>query len=72
MSTNTPDTIPPGFTLRHMLRGHTAAIFRIAWSPDGLILASPSDDNTIHLWDGQTGKRLRILTGHAESVISVA
>jgi hypothetical protein len=27
--------IPPGFTLRHVLRGHTDDITQIAWSPDG-------------------------------------
>ena len=25
----------PGLTLRHVLRGHTVWIGRIAWSPDG-------------------------------------
>ncbi len=62
-------TIPPGFTLRHALRGHSDLIGRIVWSPDGRVLASGSNDNTIRLWDGQTGncctllKATRVLSG---------
>ncbi len=69
---NTIDNIPPGFILRHTLRGHSDWIGRIAWSPDGKILASPSVDQTIRLWDAQTGQHLRTLEGHSNSVISVA
>ena len=47
--------IPRGFKLRHTLRGHEGAIFRIAWSADGRFLASPSVDNTVKLWDAATG-----------------
>jgi WD40 repeat protein len=65
-------TIPPGFTLSHTLRGHEAEITRIAWSPDGLLLASPSVDKTIRLWDVQTGQLLHFLIGHASSVFGVA
>src|SRR5712691_9960725 len=66
------DKIPPGFTLRHTLQGHSSWIGRIAWSPDGRILASPSRDQTIRLWDAQTGQHLRTLTGHSGTVYSVA
>jgi len=56
--------LPPGVKLVRTLRGHTDAIGRIAWSPDGMILASPSNDKTIRLWDAKTGECLRILKGH--------
>src|SRR5438093_309591 len=59
------DTIPPGFTLRHTLRGHKGIINRIAWSPDGRVLASGSFDHAIRLWDVQTGQALRTLKGHS-------
>ena len=52
---------PPGFKLRHTLRGHKDWIGRIAWSPDGRTLASGSSDNTIRLWDAEIGKLLRTL-----------
>jgi small GTP-binding protein len=66
------DKIRPGFTLRHTLRGHEEKIMRIAWSPDGNILASPSYDHIVRLWDVQTGQHLKTLAGHSNSVISVA
>ncbi len=62
----------PGFTLRHVLRGHTDRIGRIAWSPDGSYLASPSDDRTIRIWDARSGACVRTLEGHTNTVRSVA
>jgi small GTP-binding protein len=62
----------PGLTLRHVLRGHKDAINRIAWSPDGKYLASPSEDKTIHIWDVSTGECVRVLEGHTDTVFSVA
>ena len=47
--------------LDRTLRGHKGPIGRIAWSPNGRIIASPSDDGTIRLWNGQTGECLRTL-----------
>ena len=44
----------------------------IAFSPDGQTLASGSDDNTVRLWDANTGEYLRTLTGHSRNVNSVA
>ena len=40
------------------LRGHTDRIGRIAWSPDGRMLASPSKDDSIRLWNAETGECL--------------
>jgi len=64
--------LPPGVNLVRTLRGHTGWIGRIAWSPDGRMLASPSEDNSIRLWDAETGECLRKLEGHTRGVVSVA
>src|SRR6185312_5043484 len=71
-SEDAPLNLPPGVTLVRTLRGHTDWIGRIAWSPDGRMLASPSADKTIRLWDADTGRLLRILKGHTAEVNSVA
>ena len=44
-----------------MLTGHTSPVRTVAYSPDGEILASGSDDNTLRLWDAVTGKHFSIL-----------
>ncbi|MFA4956869.1 MAG: TIR domain-containing protein [Candidatus Methanoperedens sp.] len=61
-----------GLTLKRILRGHTGHINRIAWSPDGRLLASPSEDKTISIWDVAIGKCMGILRGHEDDVYSVA
>jgi len=51
--------------------GHSMFISRVAFSPDGGILASGSGDKTIKLWSVETGQELRTLTGHTNAVIAV-
>ncbi|KAM3085030.1 hypothetical protein ACMFMG_003467 [Clarireedia jacksonii] len=54
------------------LEGHSHWVASVAFSPDGKIVASGSDDETIRLWDTATGERLQTLEGHSHSVSSVA
>src|SRR5271154_2410288 len=67
-----PLKLPAGVKLLHTLRGHTGRIGRIAWSPDGGMLASPSADKTIRLWDAGAGECLRMIEGSGSDVYAVA
>ena len=53
------------------LTGHKQFVQAVAFSPDGKMLASGSDDGDIRLWDVATAKNTTILTGHKEDVKSV-
>jgi len=54
------------------LKGHKGAVMGVAFSPDGKRLASASGDNTVKLWDADTGAELFTLKGHTEAVYSLA
>ncbi len=65
--TSTKDSLHPALKLRHTLRGHSGSVYRMALSPDGQTLASPSIDNTVRIWDLANGRLLRTLE-HNETV----
>jgi WD40 repeat protein len=55
------------------LTGHSEFINGVAFSPDGKILASSSDDETIILWDVASRQPIgKPLVGHGDFVTSVA
>jgi small GTP-binding protein len=58
----------PGLKLRHTLRGHEKYVYRMALSPDGRMLASPSQDQTVRIWDINRGTLLRTIKGHTTPV----
>ena len=55
--------------LLHTIDGEGSSL---TFSPDGQTLAGGSWDNTIRLWDANTGRRKRTLTGHTQEVTSIA
>ncbi|MFM6270296.1 MAG: WD40 repeat domain-containing protein, partial [Dolichospermum sp.] len=73
-STSQPQVISNQFieNLLQTLKGHSNWVWSVAYSPDGQTVASGSDDNTIKLWNVNTGNLLQTLKGHSELVSSVA
>ncbi len=59
-------------TLRKTLDQHLEGVRFVAYSPDGSKIVSASYDNTIKIWDVETGQELANLPGHSSLVISVA
>ena len=56
----------------NVLQGHSKDVNAVAFSPDGKLVASASDDCTVRLWDAATGAALQTLEGHSEDVYAVA
>lgn len=51
---------------------HSNLVSAVAFSPDGHMLATGSDDRTVKLWDVAGGRELKTLDGHTDMVASVA
>jgi len=65
----------PAHVPEHLVRtltGHANAVRGLAFSPDGTLLATGSDDNTARLWHTATGTQLHTLAGHTGGVWGVA
>jgi len=55
-----------------ILAGHQDAITALAFSPDGRVLASASQDRRVKLWDAVAGKEVATLAGHNDAVLALA
>jgi len=53
------------------MTGHQQPVNFISFSPDGLLLASASFDNSVRLWDGRTGRFMATFRGHVQDVYQV-
>lgn len=54
------------------LYGHSDQVHSVACSPDGTLIASGSKDDTIKIWEKESGDSLKTLVGHRLQVNSVS
>ena len=68
------DTLVQSFNFTPFVRenGHSISVQSVTISPDGKTIVSGSSDETIKIWDIQSGECLNTLYGHSYSVESVA
>jgi WD40 repeat protein len=52
--------------------GHAGKVQSVDFSPNGDLIVSASDDKTIKLWDTDTGRLVKTLSGHSHFVRCVA
>jgi WD40 repeat protein len=60
--------------LQHLttLGGHAGQVSAVAYSPDGLLLASAGADTTVRIWNADDGRQLDVWRGHRGRVDSIA
>jgi FOG: WD40 repeat len=51
--------------------GHLASVNAVAWSPDGQLIASASDDTYVQIFRASSGERTVLYSGHKEEVVTV-
>ncbi|RMF66348.1 MAG: hypothetical protein D6742_10195, partial [Cyanobacteria bacterium J069] len=59
-------------TVNLMLKGHTAPVWNVAFSPDSRLLVSASGDRTLKLWRTSDGSLIRTLTGNIAAIWQAA
>jgi WD40 repeat protein len=55
-----------------VLHGHDGAVWTVALSANGELVASGGEDGTVRLWESDTGRPLATLQGHTGAVFGVA
>src|SRR6516162_5090406 len=58
--------------LHRQLNGHSKPVKTAAFSGDGKLVVTASDDNTARIWDAGSGREIAVLKGHTDNVLSAA
>jgi WD40 repeat protein len=53
-------------------RGHSGIIIPVRWSPDGMRIASGSDDKTVQVWNASDGGNVLTYRGHSGAMHGIA
>jgi WD40 repeat protein len=56
----------------HQLKGHTADIYAVGFSPDGARAVTGALDDDLRLWRVADGQEIAVMKGHADKVLAVA
>ncbi|MEM8614069.1 MAG: protein kinase [Cyanobacteria bacterium P01_H01_bin.105] len=56
----------------HTLKGHNSWVSAVVFNPKFMVLASGGLDDTVNLWDIQTGQLITSLTGHSRGINGLA
>src|SRR5919199_4871036 len=67
-----PEKTPRGFTLLYTIPLADSKIYKLAWSPDGSVIAAGCSDQKVRIWDAMSGKALQSIAGHGGEVLTVA
>ncbi|HEX8737216.1 MAG TPA: caspase family protein [Pyrinomonadaceae bacterium] len=59
----------PGLVIQ---TGHTSLVNTVAFSRDGKMMASGGGDNTVRLWNVETGWQIKSLEGHTNYILALA
>lgn len=70
--TPTPKLVQPEGTELTDYRGHSDLVSALAWSPDGNMIASGSNDQSVQVWNAQTGQHVATYHGHSDTVTGIA
>ena len=63
---------PPGTALVRVLAGHTGSVTAVAVTAGGKLAVSASFDQTLKVWELESGRQLRTLRGHRSGVCAVS
>ncbi|MFH1266156.1 MAG: WD40 repeat domain-containing protein, partial [Planctomycetota bacterium] len=67
-----PPPAEAGGSKQAVLRGHERGVLAVAYCPDAKRILSGSLDETVRVWDAETGDEVLCLRGHERGVRSVA